>query len=121
VAGLFYWTKEVQGYPANNQYGFDYISELKQFTDAGNIADSDFIDKCSGIVNRGCPSRTGCAAGAVHEVEKRAANFRAVLEAMGFPWSSRRASTQAGAPSQVKPLEPATPPFPAVRSANGPE
>jgi predicted chitinase len=119
VAGLFYWTKEVQGYPVNNQYGFDYISELEQFTDAGNIADTHFIDKCSGIVNRGCPSRTGCAAGAVHEPEKRAANFRMVLEAMGFPWTKRRAA--ASAPSQVKPLEPATLPFPAVRSANGPE
>ena len=119
VAGLFYWTKEVQGYPVNNQYGFDYISELKQFTDAGNIADSHFIDKCSGIVNRGCPSRNGCPAGAVHEVEKRAANFRTVLEALGFPWSSRRAVTQITDPSQVSPMEPTTPTFPAVRSANG--
>jgi len=91
VAGLFYWTKEVQGYPEVNAYNFDYLNELKSFTDSGNLADSSFIDKCSGIVNRGCPSRTSCPAGAVHEVEKRAANFRTVLSAFGFPWASRRA------------------------------
>eukprot|EP00656_Telonema_subtile_P030068 TRINITY_DN330_c0_g1_i1.p1 TRINITY_DN330_c0_g1~~TRINITY_DN330_c0_g1_i1.p1 ORF type:complete len:931 (+),score=199.88 TRINITY_DN330_c0_g1_i1:188-2980(+) len=93
VAGMFYWTKEVQGYPTVNSHNFDYLAELQAFTDAGNIGDSSFIDKCSGIVNRGCPSRTSCAAGAVHEVDKRAANFRTVLTAFGFPWASRRASS----------------------------
>eukprot|EP00658_Telonema_sp_P-2_P012330 TRINITY_DN1469_c0_g2_i1.p1 TRINITY_DN1469_c0_g2~~TRINITY_DN1469_c0_g2_i1.p1 ORF type:complete len:898 (+),score=114.66 TRINITY_DN1469_c0_g2_i1:98-2791(+) len=94
VAGLFYWSKEVQGFPTDNAYGFDYMAELESFTDAGEIADSGFIDKCSGVVNRGCPLRTGCPAGPVHEVEKRAANFRTVLSAFGFPWTdnSRRSS-----------------------------
>lgn len=95
IAGLFYWTKEVQGYPTTNAYQFNYLNELKHFTDAANIADSSFIDKCSGIVNRGCPSRTSCPAGVVHEVQKRSANFRTVLSAFGFPWASRRASAAA--------------------------
>jgi hypothetical protein len=86
IAGLFYWTKEVQGFPVDNSYNFDYIAELKKFTDAGNIDDATFINKCSGIVNRGCPAMS-CPAGHVHAAHKREANFKEVLEAFGFPWS----------------------------------
>merc|ERR1711959_425454 len=32
VAGFFYWTKEVQGYPSNNEYNFNYLDELRAFT-----------------------------------------------------------------------------------------
>merc|ERR1712023_225845 len=71
VAGLFFWTKEVQLYPTNDSYNFDYEAEMRAFADGGNINDRDFIDKVSGIVNRGCPS-SHCPSGHVHEASKRA-------------------------------------------------
>lgn len=85
IAGLFYWTNEVQGYPIDNSYNFDYLAELKKFTDAGNMNDASFINKCSGIVNRGCPLLK-CPAGHVDAAHQREANFKQVLEAFGFPW-----------------------------------
>merc|ERR1711976_987640 len=45
-----------------------------------------FIDKVSGIVNRGCPSLNGCSAGPTHEAHKRAQNFQTVLRAFGYPF-----------------------------------
>jgi len=87
VAGLFFWTKEVQLYPTNDQYNFDYEAEMRAFADAGNINDRDFIDKVSGIVNRGCPS-AHCPSGHVHEASKRAENFQTVLRAFGYPFGA---------------------------------
>merc|ERR1712096_363542 len=56
VAGFFFFVKEIQMYPADDKYHFDYTAELKAFTDKGNIDDVAFINKVSGIVNRGCPA-----------------------------------------------------------------
>jgi hypothetical protein len=86
VAGLFFYSKEVQLYPTDDKWSFDYDSELKYFTDAGDINDRSFIDKVSGIVNRGCPSLNACAAGPTHEAHKRAENFKTVLRAFGYPF-----------------------------------
>jgi hypothetical protein len=86
VAGLFFYAKEVQLYPTDDAWGFDYEAELRYFTDNGNINDRAFIDKVSGIVNRGCPSLNGCAAGHTHEAGKRAQNFQTVLRAFGYPF-----------------------------------
>merc|ERR1719316_1798273 len=86
IAGLFFYSKEVQLYPTDDQYGFDYEKELQYFTDAGNINDTSFIDRVSGIVNRGCPSLNGCSAGPTHEAHKRAHNFQTVLRAFGYPF-----------------------------------
>merc|ERR1712072_1555454 len=86
VAGLFFYSKEVQLYPTDDAWRFDYDAELKYFTDAGDINDRSFIDKVSGIVNRGCPSLNGCSAGPTHEAHKRAENFKTVLRAFGYPF-----------------------------------
>merc|ERR1712230_312220 len=86
VAGLFFYAKEVQLYPSDDAWGFDYEAELKYFTDNGDINDRSFIDKVSGIVNRGCPSLNGCSAGPTHEAHKRAENFKTVLRAFGYPF-----------------------------------
>merc|ERR1712070_1104015 len=86
VAGLFFYAKEVQLYPTDDAWSFDYDAELKYFTDAGNINDRSFIDKVSGIVNRGCPSLNACSAGPTHEAHKRAENFKTVLRAFGYPF-----------------------------------
>jgi hypothetical protein len=86
VAGLFFYSKEVQLYPTDDSWSFDYEAELRYFTDAGNINDRSFIDKVSGIVNRGCPSLNGCSAGPTHEAHKRAHNFQTVLRAFGYPF-----------------------------------
>jgi len=87
VSGLFFWMKEVQYYPTQNTYNFNYMDELKKFTNNGNINDDSFIDKVSGIVNRGCPHKLYCDAGPVHKPAKRAHSFRKVLKAFGFPWT----------------------------------
>merc|ERR1712137_792504 len=92
VAGFFYWTKEVQGYPSTDSYNFDYMQELMDFTNGGNINDDSFINKLSGIVNRGCPAMD-CPAGHVHEADKRAANFKTVLRAFGYPFSDTPITT----------------------------
>merc|ERR1711881_382349 len=86
VAGLFFYAKEVQLYPTDDSWNFDYEAELKYFTDNGDINDRSFIDKVSGIVNRGCPSLNGCSAGPTHEAHKRAQNFQTVLRAFGYPF-----------------------------------
>merc|ERR1712232_1047527 len=86
VAGLFFYAKEVQLYPTDDQWNFDYEAELKYFTDNGDINDRSFIDKVSGIVNRGCPSLNSCSAGPTHEAHKRAENFKTVLRAFGYPF-----------------------------------
>lgn len=118
IAGLFYWTKEVQGYPNENSHGFDYVEELKQFTDAGNIDDSTFIHKCSGIVNRGCPALS-CPAGQVHDPQKRAANFRTVLTAFGYPWQQSVGPGPTGAPTNSNPApDPDSPPGPPPTSCS---
>merc|ERR1712072_886307 len=87
VAGLFFYAKEVQLYPTDDAWGFDYEAELRYFTDNGDINDRSFIDKVSGIVNRGCPSLNGCSAGPTHEAHKRAQNFQTVLRAFGYPFN----------------------------------
>merc|ERR1712072_514247 len=86
VAGLFFYAKEVQLYPSDDAWSFDYEAELKYFTDNGDINDRSFIDKVSGIVNRGCPSLNACSAGPTHEAHKRAENFKTVLRAFGYPF-----------------------------------
>merc|ERR1712230_157921 len=86
VAGLFFYAKEVQLYPSDDAWNFDYDAELKYFTDNGDINDRSFIDKVSGIVNRGCPSLNGCSAGPTHGAHKRAENFKTVLRAFGYPF-----------------------------------
>jgi hypothetical protein len=94
VAGLFFYVKEIQDYPTDDKYHFDYISELKAFTDAGNINDANFINKVSGIVNRGCPALS-CPTGQVDKASARAANFKTVLQAFGFPFKATTAATEA--------------------------
>jgi hypothetical protein len=94
VAGLFFYVKEIQDYPTDDKYHFDYKAELKAFTDAGNINDATLINKISGIVNRGCPALS-CPTGQVDKASIRAANFRTVLQAFGFPFKATTAATEA--------------------------
>jgi hypothetical protein len=84
IAGLFYWTTSVQGYPdeSGNYPGWDYHNELKSYVDGGMVG-SQFIDDVSGIVNRGCPDLK-CETGEVHNVEERRANFVKVLQLLGL-------------------------------------
>jgi len=42
-----------------------------------------FIDKVSGIVNRGCPAST-CSTGEVDGADERQKNFEDILKVMGF-------------------------------------
>merc|ERR1712078_949266 len=86
IAGFFFWTKNVQNWPKNDKYNFDYKKELEAFTNAGNINDVNFINKVSGIVNRGCPDMD-CKSGSVDAADKRQANFKTVLKALGFPFA----------------------------------
>ena len=53
IAGFFYWLNDVQSYVDKD--GWVYMEKLKKWTDDGmKIADTSYIDACSGIVNRGC-------------------------------------------------------------------
>lgn len=53
IAGFFYWLNDVQSYVDKD--GWVYMEKLKNWTDAGmKIADTSYINACSGIVNRGC-------------------------------------------------------------------
>ncbi|CAK8993802.1 Chitin-binding type-4 domain-containing protein [Durusdinium trenchii] len=77
VAGFFYWMSSVQTYKTAE---FDYVKELREFVDSG-MTGSTFIDKVSGIVNRGCP-RTVCDTGPVDGLSERRSNFAKVLDVM---------------------------------------
>ena len=79
IAGLFYWLQSVQNFDSS---GFNYIAELKAFVDGG-FSGTSFIDKVSGIVNRGCPALS-CPAGSVDGAAERASNFRETLHALGL-------------------------------------
>jgi len=102
VAGFFYWTKEVQSWPTDDKWNFNFMEELKAFTDAGNINDRTFIDKLSGIVNRGCPSLSDCPKGGVHEAGKRAQNFVTVLKAFGYPFGDTPITTAKPTTTQLR-------------------
>jgi chitinase len=83
IAGFFYWVNDVQQY---NRDGWDYISALTEYVDAGLPnpgSDSGFINAVSNIVNRGCHSPP-CQAGALDGGSDRAANFASVLQALGL-------------------------------------
>jgi len=63
--------------------GWSYLEELKKWVDGGmNLADVNFIDGASGIVNRGCHNPPHCGTGELHGGESRRANFKKVLAAM---------------------------------------
>jgi len=80
VAGFFYWLNAVQTYSSQ---GWSYLEELKKWVDGGmNLADVNFIDGASGIVNRGCHNPPHCGTGELHGGESRRANFKKVLAAM---------------------------------------
>jgi predicted chitinase len=92
IAGFFFWASEVQSWPTDDKYNFDYAKELAKWTDAGKMDDDSFINKLSGIVNRGCPAMS-CPAGAVDGAPERADNFKRVLKEFGFPWSDQPITT----------------------------
>ena len=50
IAGMFYWIESLQSY---DERGWNYMEGLHAFVDGG-MADNSFIDKVSGVVNRGC-------------------------------------------------------------------
>jgi hypothetical protein len=79
IAGLFFWTSNVQAY---EKKGWKYKDRLKAFVDTG-LKDPSFIDGVSGIVNRGCHDAP-CGGGPVHQPEVRRGNFEAVLKAFGI-------------------------------------
>jgi hypothetical protein len=79
VAGLFFWTTNVQGY---DKKGWSYKDHLKAFVDSG-LKDPGFIDAVSGIVNRGCHDAP-CGGGPVHEADRRRANFEGLIKAFGL-------------------------------------
>lgn len=82
VAGFFYWMNSVQPYSAG---GWVYLEELKKWVDGGmSSSNTSFIDGASGIVNRGCHNPPNCGTGDLHAADKRAANFKKVLNAMGL-------------------------------------
>jgi hypothetical protein len=80
IAGLFFWGNNVQAY---EKKGWKYKERLKAFVDSG-LKDPAFIDGVSGIVNRGCHDAP-CGGGPAHEVDKRRANFEALLKGFGLP------------------------------------
>jgi len=81
IAGLFYWISSVQTFATEE---FNYLESLHAFMDAGVFTDAaSFIDKVSGIVNRGCP-RSTCDTGAVHALSERRQNFVDILTAFGI-------------------------------------
>jgi hypothetical protein len=79
IAGLFYWMNSVQSFQTSE---FNYPAELRGFVASG-FQGTSFIDKVSGVVNRGCP-RTTCATGPVDGLDDRRANFNKVLKAFGL-------------------------------------
>lgn len=79
IAGLFYWMNSVQTFDTSE---FDYSTELRDFVSSG-YQGTAFIDKVSGVVNRGCP-RTTCQTGPVDGLGDRRTNFRTVLRAFGL-------------------------------------
>lgn len=52
MVGLFEWVDRIQAY---DQDGWNYMDELKAFTDGG-YTDFDFVDRVSSILNLGCHS-----------------------------------------------------------------
>jgi len=82
VAGFFYWLNSVQPYAADD---WVYLDELQKWVDGGmSTSDTAFIDGASGIVNRGCHNPPNCGTGELHAADKRADNFKKVLNAMGL-------------------------------------
>lgn len=79
IAGFFFWIEEVQGYASNADYPWTFASALPPAT-ANDATFQDFVDATSGIVNRGCPSATACAAGPVDGRDDRRKNAKAVLQ-----------------------------------------
>jgi len=82
VAGFFYWLNAVQKYEKD---GWNYKTKLKAWVDGGmNLADTEFINGASGIVNRGCHNPPNCGTGELHGGPARIKNFEKVLKAMGL-------------------------------------
>jgi len=82
VAGFFYWLNAVQKYEKN---GWNYLAKLKAWVDKGmDLADKEFINGASGIVNRGCHDPPHCGTGDLHGGPARINNFENVLKAMGL-------------------------------------
>jgi len=80
IAGFFYWLNSVQDY--TDKDGWVYMDKLRNWTDSGmKVADTSYINACSGIVNRGCYNPP-CGGNAMDGGKQRAANFATVLKAM---------------------------------------
>jgi len=77
IAGMFYWIESLQSY---DEGGWNYMNELHNFVDNG-MADHNFINAVSGIVNRGCHNPP-CGTGAVDGSHERAGNFNTVLSTL---------------------------------------
>ena len=77
IAGMFYWVESLQSY---DHEGWNYMDGLHAYVDGG-MMDSTFIDKVSGIVNRGCHNPP-CGTGPVDGAMERASNFQQVLDTL---------------------------------------
>jgi predicted chitinase len=84
IAGFFYWMKSVQDFTDSANGNWNYKASLKAFVNGG-FTSRDFIDRVSGVVNRGCASATSCPSGAVDGLAERYNNFKIVLKAMNLP------------------------------------
>ena len=89
VAGFNYWLESVQTSQKDDSLdwkGFKAMLEAADNSVKGHQSKTDptsdfkaFVDGCSGLVNRGCPSRDSCPSGAVDHADFRLACSQKVL------------------------------------------
>mmetsp|Transcript_22269 Transcript_22269/g.63128 ORF Transcript_22269/g.63128 Transcript_22269/m.63128 type:complete len:808 (+) Transcript_22269:193-2616(+) len=85
LSGMLFWLFDVQPYSNVAAYNFDFQQALER--DGRAIFENppsgrDFVDRTSGLVNRGCPATFCPGAGAVHALDNRFNNFLSAMDAL---------------------------------------